>query len=51
VFVKRDIIEVEYILIKKTIESTLLLPAACVEPDSLSCSGLLAIGNAGGIHL
>jgi len=32
-------------------ESTLLLPPACVEPDSFSCSGLFDVGNEGGIHL
>ncbi|WVZ23405.1 hypothetical protein V8G54_001949 [Vigna mungo] len=29
----------------------LLLPPACVEPDSFSCSGLFDVGNEGGIHL
>jgi hypothetical protein len=30
---------------------TLLLPAACVLPDSFSCSGLFAVGRDGGTHL
>jgi len=37
--------------IKYKNESTLLLPPACVEPDSFSCSGLFDVGNEGGIHL
>lgn len=41
-----------YIYFVANIENdTLLLPAACVGPDSFSCSGLFAVGNEGGIHL
>ena len=41
----------DVILYRIRTESTLLLPAAYVDPDSFSSSGLLAIGRGGGIHL